>query len=419
VAISVLIILLFCLVLFSALFSAAETALFSLSSIKVKTFKQDINPRKRLIADLLSHPRDLLVTIIMLNVIVNILIQNTVSSLFGELSGWLLNVGVPLALVLIFGEVIPKSIGIVNNEKISYLSAPTLYRLQQIFFPIRRAFSITVERVSRVLFFFLRKEEEISVDELKHALTTSKEYGVLNEDEAEIVRGYLSLEEAIVKEFMRPRDEVIYYDIEEPLSKLVHLFVDQECTRVPVCRENLDDVLGIMSSRLFFLHRTKLTSTDALLKVMKKAFFVPESMSAKTLFLQMYDRREALAIVVDEYGSVSGLITLEDLVEEVIGEISDRRDEKNKYTRAGENVIIASGKLELSEFEEIFGVPLESEENMVTIGGWLTEQLGDIPKSGTKYTTEHFLFHVLAADPNRIRRLYIRYLKPISTKKRK
>lgn len=135
-------------------------------------------------------------------------------------------------------------------------------------------------------------------------------------------------------------------------------------------------------------------------------------MPAKALLRQMYEKQVSLATVVDEYGSVSGLITIEDLVETVVGEITDRRDEKSRYTRSGEDVIIASGKLELIDFEDIFNIPLTSENHMLTLGGWLTEQLGEIPKSGTKYLTDQFLFHVLAADPNRIRRIYVRRLKP-------
>ena len=121
--------------------------------------------------------------------------------------------------------------------------------------------------------------------------------------------------------------------------------------------------------------------------------------------------------MVDEYGSISGLITQEDLIEKVVGEIADFRDAKSLYTRSGENVIIASGKLELSQFAEIFGIELFSKENVVTLGGWLIEQLGTIPQTGTKYATDQFLFYVLAADPNRIRRIYVRKLEPVRGKK--
>jgi CBS domain containing-hemolysin-like protein len=125
-----------------------------------------------------------------------------------------------------------------------------------------------------------------------------------------------------------------------------------------------------------------------------------------------------LAMVVDEYGAVTGLLSREDIVEEVIGDITDRRDETSLFTRSSHNVIIASGKLELDIFSEIFDIPLHSPSGMVTIGGWLTEQMGDIPKAGQYYQTKEFLFHVLAADPHRIRRLYIRRLEHSSRGKK-
>lgn len=406
-----LISLLILLLLGSGFFSASETSLFSLSSLKIKAYKTDDDPRKRLVADLLSSPRDLLVTIIMVNIAVNILVQNVSSSLFGEASNWALNVGVPLALTLFLGEVVPKSIGLVNNTHISYRVAPVLYFFQRLLSPIRKALVAVTSVVSRIFFFFLRKEEEISIDELQHALRTSRQYGVLQAEEAELIRGYLALQESTVKERMRPREEVLYFGLEEPLSRLVYLFVDQECSRIPVCKEGLDQIVGVMTGRQFFLHRESIQSVDDLSPILEKPFFVPETVPAKVLLRQFYDRQESFAIVVDEYGSVSGIIALEDLVETVIGEIADRRDEKNFYTISGDDVIIASGKMELAELEKIFDIPLTSKNNMVTVGGYLTEKMGDIPKSGSKLITDDCLFHVLAADPTRVRRVYIRRMR--------
>ena len=416
--IALLIILLISFLLISGFFSCSEIALFSLSSAKIKSFKGDPDRRKQIVAQLLSSPRDLLVTIIMLNVIINILVQNITSSIFGDFSGWGLNVGVPLALTLVFGEVLPKSIGLANNSAISYRVAPALQRAQKVITPLRRFLTYITSYISRATFFFLKKEEEISIDELQHALKTSRSHGILNEDEVELVRGYLNLQDSQVKELMRPREEVIYFDMEDPLSKLIHLFVDQECSRIPVCRGSLDQVIGIISGQVFFFNRGSLVVTEDLVAHLKKPFFVPESTSADLLLGQMYDRQESLAMVVDEYGMISGLIALEDLVETVVGEIADARDEKSRYTRSGEDEMIASGKLELSSFEEIFGVTLPSPNHMVTLGGWLSEQMGDIPKTGTKYEMYDFLFHVLAADEKRIRRLYVRRLKPQPQRKK-
>ena len=278
------------------------------------------------------------------------------------------------------------------------------------FWPIRTPLIRLTSVISRILFFFLKDEKEISTDELQHALRTSRARGVFAEDEAELMRGYLNLQESTAKGFQRPREEVLLFDIAEPITKLVHLFVDQECTRIPIYEGAMDNIIGIMNSGQFFLHRESLNENKDLLPLLKKPFFVPETTSAQILLDQMYEKRESLAIVVDEYGAFSGLISLEDLVEAVVGEIFDRRDEKSRYTRSGDDVIIASGKLEIMELESLFDISLESEHNMVTLGGWLIEKLGEIPKSGTKHTYKNFLFHVLSSDEKRVRRVYIRRL---------
>ncbi len=406
--IHLLIVLLVLLILGSAFFSSSETALFSLSSMQVQGFRKSKERKKNLVAKLLGSPRDLLITLIMLNVILNIFVQNVVSNIFGDLSGWWLNVAVPLALTLTFGEFIPKSIGIANNTRLAPRVSGFLWRTEQVLFPIRKVLIHITTFVSQTLFFFLQDEKEISKDELQHALRTSRASGVLAEDEAELMRGYLNLQESTAKGFLRSRTEVLLFEIEEPLSKLIHLFVDQECTRIPVCEGEMDNVIGVMTSGQFFLHRESLKEGKDILPLLKKPFFVPETTSAQALLDQMYEKRESLALVVDEYGAFSGIISLEDLVEAVVGEIFDRRDEKNRYTRSGDDVIIASGKLELMELETLFDVSFKSVNSMVTIGGWLTEQLGDIPRSGQKHSYKNLLFHVLSSDEKRVRRVYIR-----------
>lgn len=384
--------------------------------MKVKVFRVDMDRRKQLVANLLSSPRDLIITILVLNVITNILFQNILSSLFGTFSTWILQIGLPLVLTVVFGEMIPKSIGLANNDIISYRVAPYIYRVQNFFLPVRKILVAVTQFLMRLLFFFLKKESDISVDELEYALKASRQLGVLNEEEAELVQGYLHLSESQVKELMRPRSDILFFDLEDPLEKLVRMFVDQQCSRVPVCQKNLDSVIGVMTSQIYFLHKEKLHQPKDIIAILQKPFFVSEMTSAPLLLRQMLDRQELLALVVDEYGSVSGLIALEDLVETVIGEIADARDEKADYTSSGKGIIIASGKLELSEFEKIFSIALPSVNNMITLGGWLTEQIGDIPKAGFKYTAYGFLFHVLASDHKCVRRIYVRQLKLPSSK---
>lgn len=392
----------------SAFFSASEIALFSLPSTKIKAYKHDSDPRRRLIAKLVLRPQDLIVTVFILNTLVNILLQNASSSMFGEGSGWTLRVGFPLLITLILGEVIPKYIAMQKNVSVSYRVAPMIDMLTRYLKPIREATIFITEPISRAMFFYLKKEETISKEELKHALDKSQESGILQQEEAELIHGYLDLQEAQVKEIMWPREDVIYYDINESLNKLVHKFVDQEVSRIPVCNQTFDNVLGILEAETYFVHRHEIKSGQDVKNHLLKPFFVPETIAARFLLKRMYVENQQLALAVDEYSSISGLVAREDLIEEVVGEIADRRDIKPLYIESGENVIIASAKLELSELEDIFQVPFPTKYNVTTLGGWITERLGEIPKSGTRFETENFLFQILSAAPNRIIRVYIR-----------
>ena len=399
-----LLFLIFC----SGFFSASESALFSLPSTKIKAFSTSADPNKKLIARLVSRPRDLLVTVFMMNTLVNILLQNTTSHIFGAAANWGYKVGVPFLLMLFAGEIIPKYLGLLNNVKLSELVAKPIELIQNLIRPLRIWTINITAPVSRALFFYLKPEESISREELKHVLKRSEEHGILHPDEAELVGGYLNLQDVTVKEIMRPREDILSYNIQDPLSKLLYLFLDQECTRLPVFENSIENVLGVISAKQYFMNRDKISSGKQLIPFLTKPLYVPESIPAKNLIRRFDENKQVLALVVDEYGSISGLVTREDLVEVVIGEISDLRDATALYIKVGKNEIIASGKLELSDFNEIFHADLTSPNNMITIGGWLTEQLGEIPHSNTKHQLHSFTFTVLAADPHRIRRLFIR-----------
>jgi putative hemolysin len=391
----------------SGLLSATETAMFSLPQFKLRSFAKDNDIKKRLVATLLTQPRQLLITILMLNISMNILVQNITSSIFEDNSGWFYTVVVPLLMTLTVGELIPKALAISYNVKIAPLFAPLLYFTQWLIRPARVAISWVTDHISSVLFFYLKKEKEVSVDEIKHALKASRDFGVLSVEEAKLLRGYLSLDEMIVKEIMNPRSDILYYDINDPIENLISLFVDKECSRIPVVEGDKENIIGIIESQAVFLSREEIKVSQDIRRFLQKPFFIPESMPAKLLFNQFNTTKGRLAIVVDEYGSISGLITLEDLIEIVVGQIEDRRDDA-AYTLSGQDVMIARGKLELSEFEEIFDVPLESKCNMATLGGWLTEQMGDIPHLGAKYMTKDFLFHILSATPSHIESVYVK-----------
>ncbi len=408
----ILIFLLVLLILFSGFLSGTETAFFSLPSFTFRSYGKSKDSKKRLIFHLLQNPRGLLVTIMMLNVGANILVQNVISSIFEEKAGWIFKVVFPLILTLLFGEIIPKSLALPNNTAIARIAAPYIGKIASFLGPIRHFLTELTSYISRFLFFFLRKERSLSLEELEGVLQDSEMKGIMEKEEVELIQGYLDLRNASVKELMRPKEEILYYNWQEPLSNLEDFLIHKECSRVPVCDGGLENVVGIVSTKRYLFSGISIKTAKDLRRIVKKPFYVPESTSAWSLFQDLREKGESLALVVNEYGSIIGLVTQEDLVEAVIGEIQDQRDPEKKYTKSEENVVIASGKLEIAELEDIFSVSLKKDSSSVTIGGWLIEQLGDIPKAGTKYVTDLFLFYILAAEPNRITRVYIRYLKP-------
>ena len=337
----------------SGFFSLSQIALFSLPPSTPRLYKDDPDKRKRLIARLLTKPRELLVTLLMCDIGSNILVQNVAANLFGAYSGWLLKVGVPLVITLLLGEIIPKTIALPSNTRIAPLIATPVDQLRRILSPIRVVLSAITAYLSRVLFFFLKPEQDISIEELHHVLKRSEYHGILSGDEAELINGYLDLSDTTVKERMHPREEILFYDINDPLSKLLYYFIEDECSRVPVCDGDLQNLLGIMEAREFFTHRNAIEKEGNIRPYLRKPTYVPETLLTRTQLGQFLQSDEKLGIVIDEYGAITGLITQEDLFEVVVGEISDRRDEETRYTKAGKDVIITSGKFELSEFEAL------------------------------------------------------------------
>jgi CBS domain containing-hemolysin-like protein len=254
----------------------------------------------------------------------------------------------------------------------------------------------------------LKKDEVLSREELEHVIKSSEDKGLLTPDETLLVSGFLDLQDTEVKELMWPKNDILYYDINMPLTKLTHLFLEKEVSRLPVIDNNLDNLLGVIDAYTYFIKMPEIKEPRDLIKYLKKPFFVPETIPAKTLLKRIDAEDQEIAIVVDEYGSVTGLIAREDLLEVVVGQIEDQRDQLLLYTKASKNEIIASGKMELLEFNDLFDVELISENNLMTLGGWLTEQAGDIPQSGSKYSFNGFTFQILSSTPTHVERVYVR-----------
>jgi CBS domain containing-hemolysin-like protein len=385
--------------------------MFSLSKHEIELFRRSHNPRERRVAKLISRPGDLLVVLLMMNICVNILTQNAISEILPQ-NSFLHTVIFPLCLTLFIGEVFPKVIALNINRKVAKWVSFTNEKLTTFLAPIAKKAVHITNFISSFLFFFLKEQKELTEEELVHAMQKSKEKGVLDREEIELLTGFLELQRGQVKQIMTPREDILFYDIEKPLQELLYIFSKENYSKVPVCQQDLDHLLGVIDIQTYFQHLDKIEAGQSLEPLLKPAFFIPENSSIKSLIEEEELKEKQLAMIVDEYGVIEGLITDEDLTEVLVGDITDKRDEhKMLYTMPSKDIFITSAKLELYEFESLFNVTLPKEPNAVTIGGWLLERVGYLPKNGDEFRFNGLLFHVLQTAPNRILKLYIRKTK--------
>jgi len=392
----------------SAFCSMTEVAFFSLPQSRLKSWRHGKDEKKYEIADLLRDSKGLLVTIFLLNTIVNILVQNITSDLFDRIDGgFLLKVLTPLFLILIFGELLPKYLGLLYNEKIAIFAAPFYTLFQRISRPIRSLITTLTSTLSRILFFFLKVEKPFSYNELTHILDTSEGKGLLHEEETRLLKGYLSIQEKRVVDVMIPRNEVWYYDVELPLSKLIFLLQDKKLNQIPVSRGSLDTFLGMISAKDFLLHNSTIKTAEELLPYLFKPHFIPETTPLKMIVGRDYFRHANAALVIDEYGAISGLLSQNELLDLMIRK--EPSEEDVEYIRVSHDTIIANGTMSLEELSEVLHLPekLESQYHQITVAGFLEEKLGTIPQNGATYSEGPLLFRCLQAEPTRVKKVYI------------
>jgi CBS domain containing-hemolysin-like protein len=392
----------------SGFFSCSEVAFFSLPASKVRGFRFSKDPRKQQVARIVQRSKSLLVTIFMCNTIANVLLQNTTSDLF---TGWILKVGFPLFLVLFVGELVPKYFGLIYNEKLSFRFANTIEWLEWIITPLRIVITKVAYMLSRLVFFFLKAEPPLSKEELAHILASSEGKGILHKEEVELIYGVLNLEDKQAKELMRPRSEMPLYDIEEPISKLVHLFSEEKASEVGIFEMPQEKMLGVVRAKDFFIRRSECSKGKDLLKILRQPFYVPETTEARDLLKQLREEPTDIAWVVDEYGATTGQIREQDLLSEVVASTA-LPESDGEYERIAKDTIVAQGICPLEDIRRLFKVELQSKHLMVTIGGYITERLGTIPTAGTTLQEEGLFMRVLSSDQTKIRKVYIQKRQP-------
>lgn len=382
--------LLFSCVAAAALFALIQVAFFSLTPVDLKVTTHASSRRKRQIKRLLDQPRDLLVTVLFCEVSAAIILQNSVARLFGDGSSWWITVGVPIVLTLFLGEILPKSLALPYRAVIASYTAPFMLTLRQLLSPLCRPITRFGGFVSHLIFPHLKPNQQITPEEVDYLINLSKQGGVIDETEALWLHNYLALSKLTVKEKMHPRDELVWHDIASPEEQLKACFAEQ--SDIPICRKDLQDTIGVLDATTYLLNQKSL---HRLCDLVTRPYFVPETLPLVTLFSQWLSSNSRLCLVVDEYGVITGWLHRNDLMRMILSSPKTKSlDLQHPY--------LAPGKMELAEFHERFDVKLDSPHNMTTLGGWMIEKLGDIPKKGTTLSRHGFLFQVVEAEPNKI-----------------
>jgi len=403
--------LLIILIFFVGAFSAAETALTSLSPAKVKAISKNGRFGSKAILKLKSKPQRFLITILICNTLVNIIATVVVTFWAAEAFGST-GVGVAMGfltlLILLFGEITPKTLAQKYSEKVSRSVAYPLLFLTKILYPV----IWLIERFTQGLIGTLNMRQPIhsvSEDELLALVDIGAKEGVIQEHEQELIENVLEFRDTTAEEVMTQKKDMEVLKADTPVEEAAHYFLTHSHTRIPVFHDSINNIIGVVSVHdiLKFLYdprKNKKTLEDFRIK---PPIVVPTTKSINSLFREFQNRRQHIAIVVDEHGETAGLITMEDILEELVGEIVDEQDrEEKKVRRIGKNEWVASGEAEIDEVNQTCESNLNFPEHD-TVSLLILEKLHRFPKLGEKVIFENLIFQVKQMSPKKIETVII------------
>ncbi len=381
IQIMALIILLF----FSALFSGIETAMMSVSRIKVNSLVRKKRKGAKILHRVKQNPHRLIITILIGNNIVNIgaasLATVVFTGIFGS-AGVGIATGVMTLLVLVFGEITPKTFAAQNAENISLIAARPIELLTLSILPVVKFFELISRGISALT--GSHKVKKLSEEEIMTTVTMGVKEGIINKDAAEIMSNVLEFEGTKVTKIMTPKADIAMVDGKKKLKKILGYVVKTPYSRFPVYYDTKEKIIGILDvdDVLKYVKKKKLGTIVKTL--VKPAFFVPESKEIDDLLIEFEGKHMPLALVVDEYGGISGMVTMEDILEEIVGDIFDKSKRKSIYIKkVDKNLIDVDTRASIEEINKILHLGLE-EEKFNTLAGFIEHHLQRIPKKGEK-----------------------------------
>jgi len=415
-SIIILIILLMC----SALISGAEVALFSLTKSNIDEGIEKRSPAMLIIATLLERPKKLLATILVANNFINIAIvllfayigETLFSSITSTLFRFLVEVVSATFLILLFGEIIPKIYASRNSVKFSSFMARPLRFLDVVFSPLSLPMRFVTIQIQNK---FGKQRSNLSVDQLSQALELTNDEDTTKEEQ-KLLQGIVSFGNTDTKQVMRPRMDLFALNINTPYETIIKEIIDNGYSRIPVYEENIDTIKGVLYVKDLLPHLNKKTFDWT--TILREPFFVPENKKLDDLMVEFQTKKVHLAVVVDEYGGTSGLVSLEDIIEEIVGDISDEYDDDDLiYTKLNNNNYSFEGKTPLKDVYKIVGIEDDIElfearkGEAETLAGFVLEISGGFPRIGSKINFENYVFTVEALERKRIKQIKLTLLR--------
>lgn len=400
------------LIVCSAFFSATETALNSANKIRLKNMADNGSHAAQRTLNILAKYDKALTTILIGNNIVNIACSSIATilaiNLVGEKYGSLVSTIATTVIVLIFGEVMPKSIAKDFAEPMAMIASGIISFLMVIFTPFSVFFILLKKGMSKI---FHRKESvSMTEEELKVMIDEIEDEGVLETQESNLVRSALEFDEITVDEIITPRVRITAVEAGENIDDVRKKFLQEEYSRMPVYERTLDNIIGIITEKEFFKQYEK-SSDFTIRSIMQETIYLPQMQKLSEVFRTMQKQKCHMSVVLDQHGGTLGIVTMEDILEELVGEIWDESDEvKSPVTVVGNNIFEVYGDVSLNSlrrFLEARDIPADIESEAHTVAGWVLGLFGSIPKSGDVISSGCFTVTVLDAAELRVNRVRI------------
>lgn len=410
---------LFCLLLFSAFFSGSEVALFSLN---IKKIKRDFANHPLLINyinTLLDKPRRLLVTVLLGNTVVNVAASIIAVALALELAkiintplevALLVQIILLTVLILLIGELIPKVFASKNPVKFSKIIVIPIYWISVILYPIAEIITELIQAASNKIKFD-RTKEVMSEDELTKLAELGQEKGAIEEEEQEIITSIMEFRSVLVSEIMTPRVDIVAVSKNAGIEAIINTITESGHSRLPLYKDDLDEILGIIYAKdlLPYLKDKGKREMSSVKDLARKPMYAPETKRIKDMLHEFQEKKVHIAIVVDEYGGTAGLVTLEDVIEEVIGEIWDEFDrEEESINKIGKDKFLVLGKTSINDINETIGFQLLPEtDDYDTIGGLILSNASNIPEEGYSFKIADYCITVKKIVNKRINKVLV------------